>query len=355
MKNLYNNLIYILIFIFEIKIIYNNNSNKPRLSVIVPVYNVEREYLEQIINLFIIQPLNETEYIIVDDNSTDGTGHYLDTIAEKDNRFIVIHKFRNGGMATSRNIGLNFVVSDYLTFTDDDDLFKINVYEAIIKEMERDKSIDLIQYNTKQIYKSNENKLVFKRYNKPRLHYYFKDLKYSRGFCCTVWDKIFKSEIIFKYKLYFPKTIIFEDGYFLNMIFPYLKKIKYTKQFHYFWRQRETSFSHTRYLNDTIQINSIDYCLPKVFENWKENNVLEKNCELFYFVLIFSFYKKDINYMHKALLIYKRYRKMLTNKCIRQTSFDIRKYFRKYFYELNDLNENKYEILINKNKKICFF
>ena len=352
MKNLYNNLIYILIFIIEIKIIYNNNSNKPRLSVIVPVYNVEREYLEKIINLFLIQPLKKTEYIIVDDYSTDGTGQYLDTIAKKDNRFIIIHKFRNEGIATARNIGLNFVVSEYLTFTDDDDLFRINVYEALIKEMERDKSIDLIQYNTKKLYKSNENRINI-RYKKPRLQYYLKTIKYSRSFCCTVWDKIFKSEIIFKYNLYFPKTIIFEDGYFLDMIFPYLKKIKYTKQFYYFWRQRENSFSHTRNLNDTIQINSISYCLPKVFENWKKNNVLENNCNLFYFVLIFNYYKRKINYIHKAILIYKSYRKMFSNKCIRKTSFDIRKIFRKYLNELIDLSKNKYEILINK--KICHF
>ena len=64
MKNLYNNLIYILIFIIEIKIIYNNNSNKPRLSVIVPVYNVEREYLEKIINLFLIQPLKKQNILL---------------------------------------------------------------------------------------------------------------------------------------------------------------------------------------------------------------------------------------------------------------------------------------------------
>ena len=100
MKKLYNNLIYILIFTIEINIIYNIETKKPRLSVIVPVYNVERDYLEKLINLFIIQPLKEIEYIIVDDNSTDGTGEYLDTIAKIDNRFTVVHKFRNGGIAT---------------------------------------------------------------------------------------------------------------------------------------------------------------------------------------------------------------------------------------------------------------
>ena len=353
MKKLYNNLIYILIFTIEINIIYNIETKKPRLSVIVPVYNVERDYLEKLINLFIIQPLKEIEYIIVDDNSTDGTGEYLDTIAKIDNRFTVVHKFRNGGIATSRNIGLNFVESDYLTFTDDDDLFKINVYDSLIKEMEKDKSIDLIQYNSKQIFKSNENSLLFLRYNRPRIRYYLKDMGFSRRFCCTVWDKIIKSEIIFKYNLYFPKTIIWEDGYFLVMIFPYLKKMKYAKQFHYFWRQRETSFSHTRTLNETIHLESIKYCLTKVFENWKENNVLENNCDLFYYVLNFGFYKKENIYIHEALLVYKRYRKMLNDNCIRQTYFSNRQYFRKFFNELNDLNENKYEILINK--KNCIF
>ena len=244
-------------------------------------------------------------------------------------------------------------MSDYLTFTDDDDLFKINVYDSLIKELEKDKSIDLIQYNSKQIFKSNENSLLFLRYNRPRIRYYLKDMGFSRRFCCTVWDKIIKSEIVFKYNLYFPKTIIWEDGYFLVMIFPYLKKMKYTKQFHYFWRQRETSFSHTRTLNETIHLESIKNSLTKVFENWKENNVLENNCDLFYYVLNFGFYKKENIYIHEALLVYKRYRKMLNDNCIRQTYFSNRHYFRKFFNELNDLNENKYEILINK--KNCIF
>jgi len=131
-------------YIFHIKSIFEKLNKKSRLSVIVPVYNIEREYIEKLINLFIIQPLKETEYILVDDKSTDGTGEYLDIIAKIDNRFTIIHKEKNTGISTSRNIGLNFVTSNYLTFTDDDDLFKINIYEASINTMENDKSIDLL-------------------------------------------------------------------------------------------------------------------------------------------------------------------------------------------------------------------
>ena len=340
-------------YIFHIKSIFEKLNKKSRLSVIVPVYNIEREYIEKLINLFIIQPLKETEYILVDDKSTDGTGEYLDIIAKIDNRFTIIHKEKNTGISTSRNIGLNFVTSNYLTFTDDDDLFKINIYEASIKTMENDKSIDIIKYNTKLIYKGNENNIVVLNYNKPKLLYAIRNYKITLDLCCVVWDKIFKSEIIFNHNLYFPKTIIFEDGYFLNMILPYIKKIKYFKNFNYFWRQRKTSFSHTRSLNDTIEINSIEYCLPKVFENWKKYNVLENNCDLFYFVFRFNFRHSKKLHIEKALLIYKKYRKMFNNICISKTSFDNRNFFRKYLNEITDTNINKYEILIKNN--ICYY
>ncbi len=343
-----------LIFLLIIKI---RTYKKPKLSVIVPIYNIEKYYLNKILDLLIIQPLKEVEFILIDDKSTDGTGKYIEKFTKMDNRFLIIHNFKNLGIATSRNIGLNFVVSKFLTFSDDDDIFDIDSYKIIINEMEKDKSIDLTQFKFIGLYNDQDNLKPYSLYKQQTLNYSLISEQLSNNFCCTVWDKIFKTEIIFKHQLYFPKTPIFEDGYFLNMISPYIKNKKFIKEIFYFWRQRKSSFSHTRNLNISTQIKSIKYSLPKVFENWKKNNMLKNNCKIFYYV-----FSLDYNFLFKenelliitALNIFKRYRNMFNLKCIRSSSFDYKLLFIKNLYYYKDWKFNIYENIIN-NKNLCYF
>ena len=98
------------IFLLIIKI---RTYKKPKLSVIVPIYNIEKYYLNKILDLLIVQPLKEVEFILIDDKSTDGTGKYIEKFTKKDNRFLIIHNFKNLGIATSRNIGFNFVFQNF--------------------------------------------------------------------------------------------------------------------------------------------------------------------------------------------------------------------------------------------------
>lgn len=123
-----------------------------------------------------------------------------------DNRFLIIHNYINLGIATSRNIGLNFVVSDYLTFSDDDDIFDIDSYKIIINEMEKDSSIDLTQFKFIGLYNDQDHLKPYSLYKQPTLNYSLVSYQIFFNLCCSVWDKIFKTETIFKYQLYFPKT-----------------------------------------------------------------------------------------------------------------------------------------------------
>ena len=342
------------IFLLIIKII---TYKKPKLSVIVPIYNIEKYYLNKILDLLMIQPLKEVEFILIDDKSTDGTGKYIEKFTKMDNRFLIIHNYINLGIATSRNIGLNFVVSDYLTFSDDDDIFDIDSYKIIINEMEKDSSIDLTQFKFIGLYNDQDHLKPYSLYKQPTLNYSLVSDQLSNNLCCTVWDKIFKTETIFKYQLYFPKTPIFEDGYFLNMISPYIKNKKFINEIFYFWRQRKSSFSHTRNLNISTQIKSIKYSLPRVFESWNKNNVLKNNCKIFCYV-----FSLDYNFLFKenelliitALNIFKRYRNMFNLKCIRSSSLEYRMLFIKNLYYFKDWKINIYENII-KNKNFCYF
>lgn len=91
----------------------------PRLSIIIPVYNVER-YLRECLDSMLAQSFTEWEAICVDDGSTDSSLSILKEYAARDNRFVVIHK-ENGGQGSARNVGLDRARGEYVLFVDSDD------------------------------------------------------------------------------------------------------------------------------------------------------------------------------------------------------------------------------------------
>jgi len=86
--------------------------DKPIISVIVPVYNVE-PYLRRCVDSIINQTYNNLEIILIDDGSSDHSGEICDEYATKDNRIKVIHR-ENGGLSAARNTGLNIAKGEYV-------------------------------------------------------------------------------------------------------------------------------------------------------------------------------------------------------------------------------------------------
>lgn len=93
--------------------------NNPKISIIVPVYNVEK-YLRRCLDSIVAQTFTDWECICVDDGSPDNSGKILDEYAVKDKRFVIIHK-ENGGVSSARNAGLDIARGEYVTFCDSDD------------------------------------------------------------------------------------------------------------------------------------------------------------------------------------------------------------------------------------------
>lgn len=100
---------------------------EPLLSVIIPVYNVE-PYLHRCVDSVLNQTYRNLEVILVDDGSTDGCGAICEEYAAKDDRVRVIHK-ANGGQASARNVGLEQMTGEYLTFVDSDDWLRPELYQ----------------------------------------------------------------------------------------------------------------------------------------------------------------------------------------------------------------------------------
>ena len=93
-----------------------------KVSIVVPVYNVER-YLEECLNSIKIQTLKDIEIICVDDGSTDLSAQILDNYAKKDNRFHVIHK-QNEGYGRTMNIGISKATAPYVGIVESDDIIE---------------------------------------------------------------------------------------------------------------------------------------------------------------------------------------------------------------------------------------
>lgn len=118
------------------------NNNSCRLSIIVPVYNVEK-YIEACIESIRIQTFQDYEVIFVDDGSTDRSADICDEYAADDSRVRVIHK-TNGGVSSARNEGLNIASGEYIYFVDPDDILADKDVLQDMMSFTNDPDIDLI-------------------------------------------------------------------------------------------------------------------------------------------------------------------------------------------------------------------
>lgn len=103
----------------------------PKVSIVVPVYNVE-DYIERCVNSILIQTLEDFELILVNDGSTDNSGDICENYAMKDSRIKVIHK-ENCGLSDARNAGIDISTGDYIGFVDSDDYVEDNMYELLYR------------------------------------------------------------------------------------------------------------------------------------------------------------------------------------------------------------------------------
>lgn len=116
----------------------------PLLSIITPVYNVER-YLERCVASIIEQSFRDWELILVDDGSTDNSGTICDAFALKDARIRVYHQ-SNAGASAARNVGLSNARGEYITFVDSDDSIAEDTYKVNIQYLQSDPTIDLLVF-----------------------------------------------------------------------------------------------------------------------------------------------------------------------------------------------------------------
>ena len=107
----------------------NKNIDKVKISVIVPVYNVEK-YLSKCLESVLNQTFKDFELIIVNDGSTDNSQGIIDKYSSIDSRVISLLK-KNGGQGSARNYGLQYANGEFITFIDSDDWVELTMFEEM--------------------------------------------------------------------------------------------------------------------------------------------------------------------------------------------------------------------------------
>ena len=258
-----------------------------KISVIVPVYNVEqflRECIESIRN----QTYKNIEIILVDDGSTDNSGKICDEYISKDSRIKVIHK-ENGGLSSARNTGLDNATGDYVMFSDSDDLFLPDSCQVMIDEMERTNS-DYVVGNYQNCNEDGTlwDNPVFDQTKYVNFRLSIKDYKHSFfTMNSSVCNKIFRMSFLNKINIRFIEGVPAEDAIFSTYCFIKSKKVYYIPDVMYLYRQRsaDSSISMSCSLN---YFKGISKAYKIIYDNFKENNEIG-----FYRY----FYAKSLTYM----------------------------------------------------------
>lgn len=186
-----------------------------KLSIIVPVYNVEA-FLRKCVDSLLAQDLPKEDYevILVDDGSTDGSGALGDTLAAEHGNIRVIHQ-QNRGLSGARNAGIPVASGDYILFVDSDDYLCPNVLETLVGLMES-KDLDILRFNYQNVDMDGK---VFEpnKYSKPFVDYSSEVcdgetfLNERLGFACYAWQFMVKTSILQQEGNRFKEGIFFED------------------------------------------------------------------------------------------------------------------------------------------------
>lgn len=253
-----------------------------KISIIVPVYNVEK-YLERCINSLIHQTLKEIQIILVNDGSTDNSPSICDAYAKKDERILVIHK-ENEGQGIARNHGLKNAIGEYVCFLDSDDYYELNTCEALYKHLKDtgadlccfgyqidDKDGDLVRRPLirEREYRGQEVKNDF-------ILHYFGDLPEDdnlRGFSSCM--SIFRISIIKDNNLEFPseRKVLSEDTIFSLEFCKHAERVTTLSKVFYHYCQNAESFSQG-YRKDKFEKTKILYNILKKYT--KEFHIEDK-------------------------------------------------------------------------------
>ena len=220
-----------------------------KISVIVPVYNVE-QYLERCVDSIINQTYTNLEIILVNDGSTDNSGKLCDELAKKDERIRVIHK-ENGGLSDARNRGIDEAESDLVGFIDSDDYIDNDMYEVLLRNL-NDTDADLSMCALYDVYNNTpEEQVTNKEIWELSSEQAIKMVMEAKILSVTAVNKLYRKSLFSNLKFEVGK--IAEDAFIMIKLLDKCEKIVATNEKKYYYVHRENSITtqkfSTKFLN----------------------------------------------------------------------------------------------------------
>lgn len=221
----------------------------PKISVIIPVYNVEK-YLDACLHSIVEQTYLNLEIVLVDDGSTDESGKKCEEWANKDSRIQVIHK-KNTGLNMARKSGWESSTGLYITFVDSDDMLNINALETSLSIL-NDEGVDMVAFMYREF--SGSNNLDTQIESQSPIEYDKKETTseafrflisngYKNMYPMTAWGKLYKKELIDGVDWEESNFRAYEDNFFTPQIYDKVRSFAILKQQLYLYRKND---------NDTV-------------------------------------------------------------------------------------------------------
>ena len=301
----------------------------PKVSVIVPVYNMEK-YLEECLDSIISQTLQDIEIICINDGSTDNSLTILQKYAQKDFRITIIDK-QNEGVSAARNKAIQTARGKYIQFLDSDDCIIPNTCETLYNQCEQN-DLDMLCFGGYNFIDNKDNeqdtpyysfRYLPKDWNKDVFNY-TDCIDFINRMAVSACLTFYKKSFIKKHKIMFPPHLRFEDNIFFCKALIRAKRIAINKTKFYQRRLHSEQITQNwdKHFSDYIKITDMLLTMLK-----KENITVE----------LYEKYKKS--YLKSCQKINNRFDESTQNK---------------YNNELNDLfiKYNYYPVIIRENNDI---
>lgn len=235
------------------------------ISVIVPVYNVER-YLEECLNSIQQQSYTDIEVILVNDGSTDHSKTICERYCEEDSRFYLLNQ-TNQGQSSARNVGVAASKGEFIAFVDSDDIIQKNYLEKLMQYMTEE--VDIVESNftvSKKdflVENSKETRILFEGNSNEAVKIFP-----NHVLSVNPVTKLYRREIV--ESLPYPEGLIFEDIYCGIGMLKYIRKIIKIDYIGYYYRQHQASTMHQDFSTKKLDVFTVCDKLVELYSDREE-------------------------------------------------------------------------------------
>lgn len=253
------------------------------LSIIIPVYNVEKYLMECVES---VRGYPGTEIILIDDGSTDHSGKICDSYA--DENIIVVHK-ENSGLSSARNTGLKIAKGNYVYFMDSDDY--MTDFQRVLDFITKKDCEILLFDGMGEDYYTHHGLKENKHYT--GIECIETQIKKCRDYPTTVWLGVYKKEYLLKNGFWFEENLLHEDELWTQKVLINAECVCYISEKLYFYRHREHSITDR---TGKKNLSDLIYIFGEMYK-YTDNRLIKANISKRYLhaAVKFHAWKYDLN------------------------------------------------------------